>query len=195
LARADHTIGRKRMSEHGQPEREATLSASGLARFADSIEAFYKPVYTWLGYIGAAALAALVLAMVWSIVGRKFFGAPLKGSTEITQLGLVVMTFLVLGAEHMGHEKMTVDIIIKHFPRRLQEIIAPITYILVIAIFCILCWQLVVLGITYQDAHQTLRNIDVKIYPFAYLAAFGILTMIPIYLVRFLKSIDRAVKK
>ena len=125
-----------------------------LARFANSIEAFYKPIYTWLGYIGAAALAALVLAMVWSIVGRKFFNAPLKGSTEITQLGLVVMTFLVLGAEHMGHEKMTVDIIVKHFPRRLQEIIAPIIYILVIAIFCILCWQLVVLGITYQDGQS-----------------------------------------
>jgi TRAP-type transport system small permease protein len=183
------------MSEHGQPEREAAAPASGLAKFANSIEAFYKPIYTWLGYIGAAALGALVLAMVWSIIGRKFFNAPLKGSTEITQLGLVVMTFLVLAAEHMGHEKMTVDIIIKHFPRKLQEIIEPIVYILVIAIFCILCWQLVVLGTTYQGGHQTLRNLDVKIYPFAYLAAFGIFTMIPIYITRFLKSLDTAVKK
>jgi TRAP-type C4-dicarboxylate transport system permease small subunit len=183
------------MSEHGQPEREAALPASGLARFAGSIEAVYKPIYTWLGYVGAAALAALVLAMVWSIIGRKFFGAPLKGSTEITQLGLVVMTFLVLGAEHMGHEKMTVDIIFRHLPRRLQEIVAPVTYFLALAIFCILCWQLVKLGITYQNGHQTLRNLDVKIYPFAYLSAFGILTMIPIYLVRLLKSIDTAVKK
>jgi TRAP-type C4-dicarboxylate transport system permease small subunit len=183
------------MSEHGQPEREAASPASGLAKFANSIETFYKPIYTWLGYIGAAALGALVLAMVWSIIGRKFFGSPLKGSTEITQLGLVVMTFLVLAAEHMGHEKMTVDILFKHFPRRLQEIVAPIMYILVVAIFCILCWQLIVLGMTYQEAHQTLRNLDVRIYPFAYLAAFGILTMIPIYITRFLKALGAAVKK
>ncbi len=183
------------MSEHGQPEREAAVPASGLARFADSIERLYKPVYIWLGYIGAAALAALVLAMFWSIIGRKFLNAPLKGSTEITQLGLVIMTFLVLAAEHMGHEKMTVDIIIKHFPRKLQDVIAPVVYILAIGVFCILCWQLVVLAKTYQDAHQSLRNIDVKIFPFTYLAAFGILTMIPIYVVRFLKSLDRVVKK
>ena len=183
------------MSEPGPPAGGAALPASGLARFASSIEAFYKPIYTWLGYIGAASLGVLVLAMFWSIIGRKFFNTPLKGSTEITQLGLVVMTFLVIAAEHMGHEKMTVDIIIKHFPRRLQEIIAPIVYILVVGIFCVLCWQLVDLGITYQNANQSLRNLDVHIYPFTYLAAFGILTMIPIYVVRFLKSLDRAVKK
>ena len=75
------------MSEHGRPEGEAVMPASGLAKAANSIEAFIKPVYTWLAYIGAAVLGALVLAMIWSIVGRRFFNAPLKGSTELTQLG------------------------------------------------------------------------------------------------------------
>jgi TRAP-type transport system small permease protein len=183
------------LSEQRQSGGEAAAPASGLARFANSMEAFLKPIYTWLGYVGAAALAALVLVMVWSILGRKFFNMPLKGSTELTQLGLVVMTFLVLAAEHMGHEKMTVDIIIKHFPLRFQRVVAPIVYLLVIAIFCVLCWQLVKLGITYQQAHQSLRNIDIKIYPFTYLAAFGILTMIPIYIVRFINAIDEVVKR
>ncbi len=183
------------MSEPGRPEAEAAMPASGLVKFADSIEAFVKPIYTWLGYIGAAVLGGLVLAMIWSILGRRFFNAPLKGSTEMTQLGLAVMTFTVLGLEHMGHEKMTVDLIIKHFSKRAQAIIAPITYVLVIAIFCIASWQLVALGHTYQNAHQTLRNISVPIYPFTYLGAFGILTMIPIYIARFLHSLDRLVKK
>jgi TRAP-type C4-dicarboxylate transport system permease small subunit len=183
------------MSEHGQPGGEAALPPSGLARFADSIEAFVRPIYTWLTYIGAAVLAGLVLTMVWSIIGRRFLNAPLKGSTEITQLALAVMTFLVLGLEHMGHEKMTVDLIIKHFSKRAQAIIAPVVYILVIIIFCILTWQLVVLAHTYQNAHQTLRNLDVPIYPFAYLAAFGILTLIPVYVARFLKSVDVAVRR
>ena len=112
------------------------MPPSGLAKAADSIEAFIKPIYTWLTYIGAAVLGALVLTMIWSILGRRFFNAPLKGATEITQLALAVMTFLVLGLEHMGHEKMTVDIVIKHFSKRAQAIIAPIIYILVIGILC-----------------------------------------------------------
>jgi len=183
------------MSEHGQPEGAAAMPSSGLARFAASIEAFLKPVYKWLGYVGAAALGALVVAMIWSIVGRRFFGSPLKGSTEIQQLALVIMTFFVLGIEHMGHEKMTVDILIKHFPKRLQQFIAPVIYVLIIAIFCILCWQLIKLGMTYQEAGQTTRDLKIQIYPFTYVAAFGIFTMIPIYIVRFLKAIDAAVKR
>jgi TRAP-type C4-dicarboxylate transport system permease small subunit len=183
------------MSEHGQPEGAAAMPVSGLAKAADSIEAFVKPIYTWLTYIGAGVLGALVVVMVWSIIGRRFFNAPLKGSTEITQFALAIMTFLVVGLEHMGHEKMTVDIIIKHFSKRAQAIIAPIIYILIVGIFCIACWQLVVLAHTYQDAHQTLRNIRVPIYPVAYLAAFGMLTMIPVYIARFLHSVDRLVKK
>ena len=183
------------MSEPGRPDAQAVMPASGLTKFADSIEAFIKPIYKWLAYIGAAVLAGLVLAMVWSIIGRRFLNAPLKGSTEITQLALAVMTFMVLGLEHMGHEKMTVDLVIKHFSKRAQAIIAPIVYLLAIAIFCILCWQLVVLARTYQEANQTLRNLDVPIYPFAYLAAFGILTMIPIYIARLLKSLDTLVVK
>ena len=183
------------MSAHVLPDADATPPASGLARFAASAEAFLKPIYKWLGYIGAAVLGALVLAMAWSIIGRRFFGSPLKGSTEIQQLALVLMTFLVLAIEHMGHEKMTVDIVIKHFPKRLQAIIAPFVYILVIAIFCVLCWQLIKLGMTYQEAGQTTRDLKISIYPFTYLAAFGIFTMIPIYIVRFLKAIDAAVKR
>ncbi len=184
------------MSDHGQPEGEAAMPASGLAKAADSIEAFIKPIYTWLAYIGSAVLGALVVAMIWSIVGRRFFNAPLKGSTELTQLGLVLITFLVIGLEHMGaHEKMTVDIVAKHLPRKAQAVIQPIIYLLGIAIFCILTWQLAVLGHTYQDAHQTTRNVPVPIYPFTYLAAFGIFTMIPIFVMRFLRSLDGLVKK
>ena len=122
---------------------------------------------------------------------------PSRGRPRLTQLGLVLMTFLVIGFEHMGrHEKMTVDIVSKHLPaEECRTIIQPIIYFLGIAIFCILCWQLVVLGHTYQDAHQTTRNVPVPIYPFTYVAAFGIFTMIPIFVMRFLRSLDGLVKK
>jgi TRAP-type C4-dicarboxylate transport system permease small subunit len=178
------------MSEHGHSEGAAVMPASGLAKAADSIEAFIKPIYTWLAYVGAAALAALVLAMMWSIIGRRFFNAPLKGSTEMTQLGLVVMTFLVLGLEHMGrHEKMTVEIVVRYLPRRVQQYIAPIIYLLGICIFVIAVWQLIRLGITYQNAHQRTRNIPLQIYPFTYLAALGMFTMIPIYVAKFCRAL------
>src|SRR5512136_2664260 len=112
------------MSEHGRPEGETALPATGLAKVANSIEAFIKPIYTWLAYIGAFALGALVIAMIWSILGRRFFNSPLQGSTELTQFGLVLITFFTIGLEHMGrHEKMTVDLVADHLPKKMMLIV------------------------------------------------------------------------
>jgi len=183
------------MSEHGHPEVEAALPASGLARFANSVEAVLKPFYTWLAYLGAAVVGLLILAVFYSIIGRQF-GAALPGIQEIIEQSLVLITFLVMGLEHMGHEKMAVDVLVKHLPKRAQNIIAPIIYLIAVAILVIAVWQLAAWGIKVQDRGQsTMGTLNLPIYPFAYLATFGIATLIPIWFVRFLVSIDRAVKR
>lgn len=183
------------MSEHGRPEGGPAAPSSGLARSADFIEAHIKRIYAWLGYAGAFSLGALVLVMFYSVLARRFFDAPLAGSTEMTQLGLVLIVAFVFGIEHLGHEKMTVDILVKHFPAKMRAVIAPFIYLLGIAVFCVAVWQLIVLGNTYREAGQTLRNIRVPIYPFTYLLVLGFVTMIPIYVARFLRALDAAVKK
>ncbi len=183
------------MVGHAPPEAEAMVPASGLGRFAYSLEAALKPFYTWLGYIGAAVLGLLVLAILYSIVGRQF-GAPLPGMREITEQSLVVIVFMVMGLEHMGHEKMAVDILVSHLPERAQKIIAPIIYAIAVAILLIAVWQLVVWGIKVQDRGQTtMGTLSLPLWPFAYLSAFGMATLVPIWFARFLASIDRAVKK
>jgi TRAP-type C4-dicarboxylate transport system permease small subunit len=183
------------MSEHGQAEAEGVQPSSGLARFADSVEAFLKPVYTWIGYIGALALGLLILAVVYAIIGR-LFGASLPGTQELIEQGLVIMIFTVMGIEHMGHEKMAVDIVTNHLPKRVQKVIAPFVYAVAVVILVIAVWQLVSWGMKVQDRGQTTMGVlSLPIYPFAYLSAFGMATLIPIWLVRFLNSIDRAVKR
>jgi len=170
------------------------MPASGLARFASSFEAFLRPIYTWLAYIGAAVLGLLVLAVVYSIVGRQF-GGGLPGAQEVIEQSLVIITFTVMGLEHMGHEKMTVDVLARRLPQRAQRIIAPIIYLIAIGVLAIAVWQLVVWGMKVQDRGQTtMGTLSLPLYPFAYLGAFGIFTLIPIYLIRFLASVDRAVK-
>jgi TRAP-type C4-dicarboxylate transport system permease small subunit len=182
------------MSEH-RPGTEEALPASGLARFADSVEGVLKPFYTWIGYIGAAVMGLLILAVVYSIIGRQF-GAGLPGSQELIEQSLVIIVFTVMGLEHMGHEKMTVDVVTKRFPKGVQHIIAPIIYLIVMGILVIAVWQLVGWGMRVQDREATtMGTLGLPIYPFAYLAAFGIATLVPIYLVRFLHAIDEAVKR
>jgi TRAP-type C4-dicarboxylate transport system permease small subunit len=182
------------MSGHGPAEAPATLPTTSLGRFANSIEAFLKPIYTWIAYIGAAVLGLITLAIVYSIIGR-LFGAPLPGTQELIEQSLVVMIFAAMGLEHMGHEKMSVDVLCNHLPKKVQSIVAPIIYAIAVAILVIAVWQLVSWGIRVQGRGQTTIGVlALPLYPFAYLSAFGIATLIPIWLSRLLKSIDRAVK-
>jgi TRAP-type C4-dicarboxylate transport system permease small subunit len=183
------------MSAHGPPEVEAAPPASALGRFANSMEAVLRPFYTWLCYVAAAVLGLLILTILYSIIGRRF-GAALPGSQEIIEQSLVIIVFGAMGLEHMGHEKMSVDVIARHLPKGVQMVIAPIIYIIAVAIIVIAVWQLVVWGIDMQDRGRTTMGVlGLPWHPFIYVAAFGMATLIPIWVARFLRSIDKAVKR
>ena len=106
------------------------------------------------------------------------------------------MIALAIGIEHMGHEKMTVEVIVKLFPKKAQAILAPIMFALVIVILVVAIWQLIKLGIKIQDRGELTKDVlHLPKYPFVYLITFGVFTLVPIYLARFLASIDRLVKR
>jgi TRAP-type C4-dicarboxylate transport system permease small subunit len=176
------------MSEHRRPEGEAAATG-GLTRFADSFEAVLGRIYTPIAWVGAAVLGVLVVLMVWSAIGRRF-GSPLEGSGDIIEMSLLIMTATVLGLEHLGHEKMTVDLLTKRFSKKVQAVIAPIVYSCAIAILSIATWQLLVwAGKLYERGETTPGVLQLPKYPFAYLLAFGIATLVPIWVVRLLRAL------
>jgi TRAP-type C4-dicarboxylate transport system permease small subunit len=184
------------VSEHGHPaEGEVTAPATILGRVANGIEKFIGPVYRWLGYLSAVSIGLLVLAMLYSALGR-YVNHPLNGSTDIIEMGLLVMIALAMGVEHMGHEKMTVDALSKLLPKKIQAVLAPLVFTLVIAMLVVAVWQLIKLGVKIQDRGEVTKDVlHLPKYPFVYLISFGVITLVPIYLARLLSSIDRLVKR
>ena len=184
------------MSGHGPPPGHvAEEPATILGRIAKGIEDFIRPIYRWVGWAGAVVIFGVVIAMIYSSIGR-YVGHPLDGAVDIQELGLVCMIAFAMGIEHLGHEKMTVDALIRLTPRRFQDYVAPIIFLLVIAILVIAAWQLTVLGIERQDRGQTTTGtMRLPVYPFVYILVYGVVTMIPIYVARLLRSIDRLVKR
>ena len=130
------------MSEHGQPEGAAAVPPTGLAKAAESIDAFIKPIYTWLGYLGAALVGRFGLDHVLVDTRAPLLQRAPAGVHRDHPTGPGVHRRLWSSAiEHMGrHEKMTVDILVKHLPRPgCRRIIAPFIYLLGIIIFCVVC--------------------------------------------------------
>lgn len=169
--------------------------ATVLGKVADGIEKFIRPIYRWLGYAGGLVIGLLVVAMTYSAIGR-YVNHPLNGSTDIIEMGLLVMIALAMGIEHMGHEKMTVDAISRLLPKKMQAVLAPIIFLLVLVIMGFAIYYLIKLGLKLQDRGEVTKGtLHLPKYPFVYIISFGMITLVPIYLARFLHSIDRLVKR
>jgi len=183
------------MSEHGQPGGGAVAPPpSGLAQFADSFEAVLGKIYRPIGWVGAATLLFVVVMMVWSVIGRKFFNNPLEGSGDIQEMGLLVMTMTVMGLEHLGHEKMTVNLLTRKFSKPVNRVINIVIYCLAIVILSVAVWQLIVwAGALLERGETTPGVLELPKYPFAYLCAFGMFTLIPIYVARLLRALGGVV--
>jgi hypothetical protein len=66
----------------------------------------------------------------------------------------------------------------------------PIIYLLSVAILSITVWQLVRWGVRIQSRGETTPGtLKLPKYPFAYVAAFGMLTLVPIYVSRLLRAV------
>jgi TRAP-type C4-dicarboxylate transport system permease small subunit len=171
------------------------VPASFLGRAARGIEDFIRPIYRWVGYGGAVVVALVSIAMVYSAIGR-YVDHPLNGSGDIIELGFLVMIALAIGIEHMGHEKMTVDAVARLLPKKVQAWLQPIIFVLVLAILVVVVWQLVKHGFRfYERGEKTPGTLHLPRWPFAFIIAFGMFTLIPIYVARLLESLDRLVKR
>lgn len=167
----------------------------GIRKAAIYFDKVISPISTYTAYVGSAVLGFLVLMLIYSIIGRRFFDTPLKGSFEMTELCLVAIAFTLLAYHCLNHEVMTVEVIERHFPQRFREILEVVIRFLTISMLMVLCWQLIVQGIRVQGFHQTTRVLQIPIYPFLYLAALGTFLLANVYVKHFLYSLDRVVNK
>jgi TRAP-type transport system small permease protein len=169
-------------------EESAPVRVGKTAAFTRRI---MTPAATCAAYVGASVLGLMVLMLIYTIIARRAFNAPLKGSLVLTALALGVITFLILAYDSLKGESMIVEIIIDRFPAKARSIIGVIIHFLSAAMLGVLCWQLLVQAGRYMGFHQTTATLAIPIYPFLFLAAFGILLLTLVYVMHFFESLDK----
>ncbi len=168
---------------------------SGISKAAGFLDKILTPVSTYIAYVGAAVLGGLVLMLMYSIIARRLFNAPLSGSLEMTELALVLIIFLILAYDSLKGESIIVEIIISHFPKRARAIIAAVIHFLATVMLAVLSRQLIVQAGRIHNYGQTTPTLELPLYPFIYIAAFGTILLTVVYLKHFLNSLSTAVSK
>lgn len=74
-----------------------------------------------LGWVAGCALFLMMLLTAADVVGRKFLGASIPGSLEVTELLMMVVIFAALPLASLRSEHVIFDLVDRFLPRVLQR--------------------------------------------------------------------------
>lgn len=165
-----------------------------LEKITHGLERIVYPASSAVSIIGMVTIILMVLLTIAEIFARRFFNAPITGALSLSSLGLVVFVFLTLAycATKKGHVEL--EILTTVFPKRVQAGISVLMYILTSGILGTAGWQLWLQAMKIQNAGQTYGNLEIALFPFYYVASFGVFLVALVYFIFFLNSINEVRK-
>jgi len=124
------------------------------------------------------------------VVGR-FFGRPILGSYQISELILVWIICLAwpLTTGVQGHVR--VEVLVSHLPQIVQDVIGLLVQLLVLGIFVLLVWQGIEQIKTSIELGELVSIIDIPLYPFQFAVPIGALLTCPVVIRQFFQLIRK----
>ena len=159
-----------------------------IRKVASSAKKFVEPVTSILDRIGVAVFILMVTMLIYSIIVRKA-GHPMKGVMELSEFGMVLVTFLFMAANYFKADQMTMDTFVGKVPKKGRTIIGAFVHMVNVVILVLLSWRMFIRGWVVQGAEQTSTILAVPISPFIYVAAACCVVLTAVYLVHFLGSL------
>lgn len=135
----------------------------------------------YAGYIATVVLGLMMLLTVADVFMRYFFNSPITGTTEITQLMMVIVVFLSLPWGGVTGSHVKVDLFVGRFGRRTRAIFDVVTLLLSLFIFAIIAWRSL---LESMQIETTTSLLGVPHAPFYYILTLGftLLTLVVVTL-------------
>jgi len=166
-----------------------------LSRAADSLNKWVRPAVGVLHSAGVGVLALLMLLTASDVTLRYVFNRPIIGSYDLTEymMAIVVSFGLAYCAFFKGHVR--VDLVVSHFPQRVQAVIDSTTGLLSVTLFSLITWQSFVHMKLLFDCGLKSTVLLIPRFPFAGLVCMGSALLTIVLLANFLEFLSRAVRK
>jgi TRAP-type C4-dicarboxylate transport system permease small subunit len=162
-----------------------------IGRFANSLKRVVEPTATWAAAIGAVTLGVMVVMLLVSVIMRKAFNTPMKGIFEMTEFGMVMITFLCMSAQYFKPDAMVMETFVEMLPKKMQAMINSFIFLLDAAILAILSWQLFAYALKVQRMGQVSKILEIPLPPFPYLGAACMLLLTLVFTMKFLFSLNK----
>lgn len=144
--------------------------------------------FRWIAYAGLAAMTLITFA---DITGRFFFGKPVLGSIELTELIMAIFGGIAIfhTATQEGH--INVDVVFNRLPRRVQTIITSFGLILGAVTWGIIAYQVIGDGQSKISLGRITDVLKIPVGPFEFVLAFGLALFSLTLIIKFFRPIRR----
>jgi len=131
--------------------------------------AFFERIFIILS---GSALVCMML-LICSDVTMRCFSYSIQGSYELLGLLGAVMTAFALSFTQKSKAHVAVDILLRTFPKSVQQVISVFNNIISALLFIIISHQLFVFAFSLYEAGELTETLRISYYPFIYAAAIG----------------------
>jgi TRAP-type C4-dicarboxylate transport system permease small subunit len=159
-----------------------------ISKVASSVKKVVEPVANTLDKIGTVVFILMVCMLVYSVIVRKA-GYPLKGVMELSEFGMVLVTFLFMSANYFKSDQMTMDTFVEKLPKKGCHIIGAFVHLVNFVILGLMSWRLFLQGSIVQGMGQTSTILAFPIFPFIYIAGACSVVLTAVYILHFLNSL------
>lgn len=145
-----------------------------------------------MGYVASGFLILLMLITVVDVFLRYFFNSPLTGTTEISQLMMIIIVFPALGWAAIDRAHIRVDLLVNQLPSRLKALFSSITLLIALGVYIIIAWRSF-LESTVVNRQTSLINLPFA--PFYWLMSVSLAVFCLAILALIIEDIGKAVKR
>lgn len=146
-------------------------------------------------YIGTTVLGLLILFVAFDVIGRYILNRPIKGDFELIVLatGIIASLGLADALVHDGH--IRIDILTSRFPKNVRSILDFFANLFGFVLWGIVTWRVIIYGLTLKNSKSISGLLPIPVYPFAFIVAFGCVTLCLVFLVKLVYSVAEVIKK
>jgi TRAP-type C4-dicarboxylate transport system permease small subunit len=163
-------------------------------RASDSLYKILLPVSLVLQGVGAVVLAVMMFLTASDVTLRQF-KLPIMGTDDITAFLMAILISFGLAYCTIKKGHVQVDLIVEHLPKRIQAIIDTITTLLGFSLCTLITWQAFTNMVSVYNSGATSWTLNIIVFPFAGLVAFGFALFTLVLLAGFFKALTGVVKR
>jgi TRAP-type transport system small permease protein len=149
----------------------------------------------WANYIAIGFLAIMMYLTAIDVFLRYLFNRPILGDQELIEFMMAIVVSMSIGYCALKKGHVVVDILFLYLPKKMQAGFNVFHYFCGFGFFALASWRTTIEGFTFHTRGFGSTVLNLPIYPFYWIVAFGCAVLSLTWLYLSIESLSQTVSR